>query len=73
MTSRSIKYRYNLNTHRMIPEGSDVMHYVKHGNLEKLKGCIESGEATVWDTAPDGWSLLHVSYFLIIERYLLIL
>lgn len=49
------------------------MHYVKHGNLEKLKGCIESGEATVWDTAPDGWSLLHVSYFLIIERYLLIL
>lgn len=73
MTSRSIKYRYNLNTYRMIPEGSDVMRYVKHGNLEKLKGCIESGEATVWDTAPDGWSLLHVSYFLIIERYLLIL
>lgn len=73
MTSRSIKYRYNLNTYRMIPEGSDVMRYVKHGNLEKLKGCIESGEATIWDTAPDGWSLLHVSYFLIIERYLLIL
>lgn len=61
MTSRSIQYRYNLNTYRMIPEGSDVMRYVKHGNLDKLKGCIESGEATIWDTAPDGWSLLHVS------------
>jgi hypothetical protein len=35
---------------------------VKHGNLDKLKSVIESGEATPWDTAPDGWSLLHVSY-----------
>lgn len=61
MTSKSIKVRYNLNTYRMIPEGSDVMRYVKHGNLEKPKSNIESGEATIWDTAPDGWSLLHVS------------
>lgn len=37
------------------------MRYVKHGNLDKLKVSIETGEATIWDTAPDGWSLLHVS------------
>jgi hypothetical protein len=61
MSSKSIKVRYDLNTYRMVPEGSDAMRYVKHGNLEKLKACIESGEATLWDTAPDGWSLLHVS------------
>ena len=61
MSSRSIKVRYDLNTYRMVSEGSDAMRYVKHGNLEKLKSCIRSGEATLWDTAPDGWSLLHVS------------
>ena len=60
-SSHSIKIRYDLNTYRMVPEGSDAMRYVKHGNLEKLKLCLNSGEATLWDTAPDGWSLLHVS------------
>ena len=61
VSSRSIKVRYDLNTFRMVSEGSDAMRYVKHGNLDKLKTCIEMGEATLWDTAPDGWSLLHVS------------
>ena len=61
MSSKSIKVRYDLNTYRMVSEGSDAMRYVKHGNLEKLKTSIKSGEATLWDTAPDGWSLLHVS------------
>ena len=61
MSSKSIKVRYDLNTYRMVSEGSDAMRYVKHGNLEKLKICIKTGEATLWDTAPDGWSLLHVS------------
>ncbi len=61
ISSKSIKVHYDLNTFRMVSEGSDAMRYVKHGNLDKLKMCIESGEATLWDTAPDGWSLLHVS------------
>lgn len=61
MSANSVKVRYDLKTFRMVPEGSDAMRYVKHGNLEKLKGCIESGEATIWDTAPDGWSLLNVN------------
>ena len=67
MSSKSIKIRYNLNTYRMVPEGSDAMRYIKHGNLEKLKAVIDSGEATLWDTAPDGWSLLHVSC--LVQRY----
>lgn len=61
MSSRSIKVRYDLNTYRMVSEGSNAMRYVKHGNLEKLKTCIKTGEASLWDTAPDGWSLLHVN------------
>jgi hypothetical protein len=62
MSSKSVKVRYDLNTFRMVSEGSDAMRYVKHGNLDKLKICMEAGEATLWDTAPDGWSLLHVSH-----------
>ena len=71
LSSRSIKIRYDINTFRMVSEGSDAMRYVKHGNLEKLKACIDTGEATLWDTAPDGWSLLHVSpmYSRICRRY----
>ncbi|RLM00327.1 hypothetical protein CFD26_107856 [Aspergillus turcosus] len=57
---QGVRVRYNLNTYRMVPEGSDAIRYVKHGNLDKLKMCISSREATPWDTAPDGWSLLHV-------------
>lgn len=60
MSSRSVNVRTDLKTFRMVPEGSDAMRHVKHGNLDKLKLCIESGEATIFDTAPDGWSLLHV-------------
>lgn len=47
----------------MVPEGSDVMRYTKQGDLDNLKAAIQSGKATLWDTAPDGWSLLHVSSF----------
>ncbi|WEW57464.1 hypothetical protein PRK78_002931 [Emydomyces testavorans] len=63
MSSQRFKFRYNLNTYRMVPEGSDAMRYVKHGNLEKLKMAITTGEATPWDTAPDGWSLLHTAVY----------
>lgn len=54
MSSKSIEVRYDSNTYRMVSEGSNAMRYVKHGNLEKLKTCIITGEATLWDTASDG-------------------
>lgn len=60
MSSKSIKVRYELNAFRMVSEGHDAIRHVKHGHLEKLKLCFQTGEATLWDTAPDGWSLLHV-------------
>ncbi|EGE78806.2 ankyrin repeat protein [Blastomyces dermatitidis ATCC 18188] len=63
MSTSSIQVRYRLNTYRMVPEGSNAMRYVKRGNLEKLKLAIQSGEATPWDTAPDGWSLLHTAAY----------
>lgn len=59
--SRGWKMKHHLHTYRSIPENSDSMTYVKHGDLKNLKACIESGAATQFDTSPDGWSLLHVS------------
>ncbi|KAL4933218.1 ankyrin repeat domain-containing protein [Aspergillus undulatus] len=59
MSSNNVKIHYRLNTYRMVPEGWNAMRYVKNGNLGKLKMAIQSGEATPWDTAPDGWTLLH--------------
>ena len=61
MSAHSVKVRYHLNTFHMVPESSDAMRYAKQGSLDSLKTAIQSGKATVWDTAPDGWSLLHVS------------
>ena len=63
VASHSVKVRYHVNTFHMVPEGSDVMRYTKQGDLDSLKAAIQSGKATLWDTAPDGWSLLHVSSF----------
>ncbi|KAF3491416.1 Ankyrin repeat protein [Arthroderma uncinatum] len=63
VSSQSVRPQYNLSNYRMVPEGSDAMRYVKHGNLEKLKLAIQLGEATLWDTAPDGWSLLHTAAY----------
>jgi hypothetical protein len=68
VSSRSWKMKYPLNTYRSIPENSDSITYVKHGDLENLKACIESGVATQFDTSPDGWSLLHVSQILRSQR-----
>ena len=56
-----VKARYHIDTFHIVPESSDVMRYTKQGDLDSLKAAIVSGKATIWDTAPDGWSLLHVS------------
>ena len=61
MSAHSIKVRCHLNIFRMVPENTDAMRYAKQGKLDRLKTAIESGDATLWDTEPDGWSLLHVS------------
>ena len=63
MAAHTVKVRYHIGTFHMVPEGSDVMRYAKQGSLDNLKAAIQSGRATLWDTAPDGWSLLHVSSF----------
>lgn len=69
MMSKGWKLKHHLNTYRMVPETSESMRYAKHGDLINLKACIESGIATPFDTAPDGWSLLHVCYLTLEENW----
>lgn len=66
LSLQSAKPGCHLNTYRMVSEGANPLRYVKHGNLEKLKLSITTREATPWDTAPDGWSLLHVCCLVVI-------
>lgn len=60
LSAQNPKAEYQLAKYRMVPEGSNALRYIKQGNLEKLKISIRAGETTPFDTAPDGWSLLHV-------------
>ena len=62
MSAHSVKVRYHMNTFHMVPESSDIMRFAKQGGLDKLMEAIQSWQATIWDTAPDGWSLLHVRF-----------
>ncbi|OCK73860.1 ankyrin [Lepidopterella palustris CBS 459.81] len=39
------------------------MRFVLNGDLLELKNLIISGKASIFDTAPDGWSLLHTSAY----------
>ena len=63
MSSHTLKVRYHLSTFHVVFEGSDVMRYTRQGNLDSLRSAIQSGQATIWDTAPDGWSLLHTAVY----------
>ena len=52
--------QYHLKCARLVPESSFSIRYAMTGNLEGLRKLIESGQATVCESSPDGWSLLHV-------------
>lgn len=59
--SRNLRTRYWPVQRPEVPEGADSMMFAKSGKLEGLKRLIKSRAATPFDTAPDGWTLLHVS------------
>jgi hypothetical protein len=45
---------------RTIPEASDSIAFAITGNVVKLKRLFSEGSASVCESSPDGWSLLHV-------------
>ncbi|KAK3687880.1 ankyrin repeat protein [Podospora appendiculata] len=74
LASKSIRVRYDLKTNRIISEGCDAMRYIKYGDIDNFRATLVSSDAALWDTAPDGWSLLHTATYnkqLPIVKYLL--
>lgn len=46
----------------IVPETSDAIKYSQVGDLNSLRKVILDGSASIFDTGPDGWSLLHVCW-----------
>jgi hypothetical protein len=61
LISRGIRFKIQLRSCPFVPETSEVIMYSINGNLDGLKGLITTGRASVFSTAQDGWTLLHVS------------
>jgi hypothetical protein len=61
LLQRGVQFYLQVKTRPIISDTSDALRFVVNGDLLALKDLIISGKASVFDTAPDGWSLLHVS------------
>jgi hypothetical protein len=46
----------------IVPETSDAIKFSQVGDLNSLRKLILDGRASIFDTGPDGWSLLHVRW-----------
>jgi hypothetical protein len=58
---RGPRLSVQLKSRPVVPETSAAMRFVLIGDFHALKNIIISKKASIFDTAPDGWSLLHVS------------
>ncbi len=45
---------------RVINTRSDIWSLIKYGSLSRVRECLEMHEASLYDVAEDGWTLLHV-------------
>jgi hypothetical protein len=61
LLQRGVQFYLQVKNRPIISDTSDAMRFVLNGDLLALKSLIISGKPTIFDTAPDGWSLLHVS------------
>jgi hypothetical protein len=59
--SRGLKLKVQVKSYPVVPETSRIITFAQTGDTKNLKRFIMSGQATINDTAEDGWSLLHVS------------
>ena len=58
---RGPRLSVQLKSRPVVPETSDAMRFVLIGDFHALKNVIISKKASIFDTATDGWSLLHAS------------
>jgi hypothetical protein len=59
--SRGLKIKLQIKSYPLVAETSDAIHYAQTGNVVGMKKLFSDRLATPLDTAPDGWTLLHVS------------
>ena len=60
LLSKGFNHLFFLKTYNTVSENSDQIRYATSGNLQGLMMLVQTDKATINDTGPDGWSLLHV-------------
>jgi hypothetical protein len=60
LLSKGFNHLFILKTCNAVSENSDQIRYAASGNLHALMMLVQTNKATINDTGPDGWSLLHV-------------
>jgi hypothetical protein len=60
LLSRGISLRVYFKCHNLVPETAESIRCAQSGDFQTLEKLIKNKKATVNDTGPDGWSLLHV-------------
>jgi hypothetical protein len=58
--SRGLRISPQIKNRPIVPETSDAIKFSQVGDLISLRKLIQDGKASIFDTGPDGWSLLHV-------------
>lgn len=61
---RGVQISCSIKTRPIVPASSAVIKCAENGDLVSLKNLLLAGKASIFDTEPDGWSLLHVSTML---------
>jgi hypothetical protein len=67
LLSRGFNHLFFLKTYNSVSENSDQIRYATSGNLQGLMMLVQTNKATINDTGPDGWTLLHVRTALLIS------
>ena len=57
---RGVQLSCSLKTRPIVPACSAVIKYAENGDLASLRNLLLAKKASIFDTEPDGWSLLHV-------------
>lgn len=73
LLSKGFNHLFILKTYPQVSENSDQIRYATSGNLQGLMMLVQTSKATVNDSGPDGWSLLHVRTAPLSFRFVLIL
>jgi hypothetical protein len=57
---KGFNHLFFLKAYNAVSENSDQIRYATSGNLQGLVVLVRTKKATINDTGPDGWTLLHV-------------